>query len=229
MGAALLFAVGAAPPSDGAAKANFVLLSEEECWRRMPEVETGASSPLPNWTRILAGPMPYTAVSALRLDYVYRTLSPLDPKLRSQMRWLAAHANRCAYSEEYAAFDSRRAGLEADDLAARCRGDDSGRSPAEKAALVFAREMALDSAAVTDEEFAALIRYYGVAKVVAMVQESAYANFQDRLLLCLRPEMEPGGPISPIDVRFAPSKMKADPTTHLAIPAPRQASPATRA
>ncbi len=86
----------------------------------------------------LAGSIPRTAASLLRVDYVHRAKSPLDSKLRAQMRWVAAHANRCAYAEEYALADGRRAGLDDEAIEALRRGDFSHRSPAEKSALEFA-------------------------------------------------------------------------------------------
>ena len=84
------------------------------------------------------------------------------------------------------------------------RGDFSQKSPAEKAALEFARKMTVNSASVTDDEFAALVKHYGEKTVAAMVLTMAYANFQDRLVLCLGSPIEPGGPLPPLDVVFAP-------------------------
>ena len=48
----------------------------------------------------------------LELDYLHRAEIPIEPRLRGMMRWTAAHANRCAYSEAYAVADLRRAGLD---------------------------------------------------------------------------------------------------------------------
>ena len=56
------------------------------------------------------------------------------------MRWVAAHANRCAYAEAYAAADARRAGLDDARLDALGREGYPGWSDAERAALSFARE-----------------------------------------------------------------------------------------
>jgi hypothetical protein len=138
----------------------------------------------------------------LELDWLHRANSPLDPRVRGMMRWTVAHANRCAYSKAYAATDLRRAGLaqneiEALDVAA------ATRSEAEQAALVFARKLTLEADAVTDEEVARLVEWYGDKQVVAMVLLVAYANFQDRLFLSLGLNVEPGGPLAPVGVRFA--------------------------
>ncbi|HZW35016.1 MAG TPA: carboxymuconolactone decarboxylase family protein, partial [Isosphaeraceae bacterium] len=92
-------------------RAHVPLLSDQECWKRLPAAN-GGTSPLPSWARALAGSMPRTTAALLRVDYVHRARNPLDPKLRARMRWVAAHANRCAYAEEYAVADGRRAGLD---------------------------------------------------------------------------------------------------------------------
>ena len=47
------------------------------------------------------------------------------------------------------------------------------------------------------------MKHYGEKTVAAMVLSMAYANFQDRLLLCLGSPIEPGGPLPPLDVIFA--------------------------
>ncbi len=61
---------------------RFSLLSDEDCWRKLPPAEKGRGQPLPSWARALAGPMPRTTAALLRLDEVHRNDSPLDPRLR---------------------------------------------------------------------------------------------------------------------------------------------------
>ncbi len=72
----------------------------------------GGGQPLPVWARMLAGDLPRSTAAFLQLDLAQRTKSPVDPGLRAAMRWVAAHADRCAYAEAYAAADARRAGLD---------------------------------------------------------------------------------------------------------------------
>lgn len=186
------------------------VLDDDEARRKLPPMEQGGGSgdpaparqPLPVWARALAGPLPNTTAAMLWLDYLHRAQSPLDPVLRGKVRWIAAHANRCAYSEAVAAADLRRARV--DDSTIRALAGDLAKLPdAECAALTFARKMTLDAATVTDAEMSRLIRLYGEKNVVAMVLLLAYANFQDRLLLALDAQIEPGGPLAPLDVRFA--------------------------
>jgi alkylhydroperoxidase family enzyme len=213
------------PREGGTAVLAFEPLSDEESWKRMPPAESGGGQALPSWARALAGPMPRTTAALLRLDLVHRTRNPLDPKLRAQMRWVAANANRCEYSRAYALFDGRRAGLDDAAIEALRRGDHSRRPSAEKAALEFARKMTVDPASVSDGEFAALVEAYGERKAAAMVLLMAYSNFQDRLLLCLGSPVEPGGPQPPVEVVFAPeafaTKMLKPPTSQ-ASPLPKR-------
>jgi alkylhydroperoxidase family enzyme len=179
------------------------ILSDAECWKRLL-AEKGGDRPLPSWARALADSIPRTTGSLLRVDYAHRALNPIDPKLRAQMRLVAARANHCAYSEAYALFDARRAGMTETEMAALRQGNVSAETPAVGAALEFARKMTVDPASVTDDEFAALVKYHGEKNVVAMVQLMAWANFQDRLVLCLGSSVEPTGPLPPLDVTFKP-------------------------
>ena len=180
---------------------------DEACWKLLPPAEAGAGQPLPSWARRLAGTLPRTTAAMLQLDLAQRSRSPVDPGLRAAMRWVAAHANHCAYAEAYADFDARRAGLDAAALEGLHRGDRAAFTPPERAALEFARKMTVDSDSVTDEEFAALVKDFGANRAASMVLLLAYANFQDRLLLCLGAEVEPGGPRPPVEVAFSPAAL----------------------
>jgi alkylhydroperoxidase family enzyme len=178
------------------------LLDDEDAWKRLPKAERGGGSPLPAWARATADALPRTTAAMLELDYRQRALSPLDARLRAKVRWTAAHANRCAYGEAVALADLERAGASAAER--RALTDAASDAPeAEKAALTFARKMTLGADTVTDDEVKELRRLYGDDKVVALVLLLAYSNFQDRLILALGVGLEPGGPMAPVDVRFA--------------------------
>src|SRR5262245_44269304 len=79
------------------------ILENSEAWKYLPPVEKWAGQPLPAWARALARTLPRTTAALLELDYSHRVKSPLDPKLRGMMRWMAAHTNHCAYTEAIAA------------------------------------------------------------------------------------------------------------------------------
>jgi hypothetical protein len=156
----------AASPSD--ATAYVPLPSSEEAWRFLPRAEKGSGQPLPSWARAMARSLPRTTVALLDLDRIQRTRSPLGPLLRGRMRWIAARANRCAYSMAYAEADLKRAGPDEAGLRS-LKGDHADLPEPERAALDFAHQMTVDAAEVTDAEVARLIAWYGEPKVVAMV------------------------------------------------------------
>jgi alkylhydroperoxidase family enzyme len=198
----MLLAAVVCRAADGpAANPRFPLLSDEQAWKRLPSAEEGSGQPLPAWARALADALPRTTAAMLELDYLHRTHNPLEPALRGKMRWVAAHANRCAYTEALAAADLRRAGVREVDIEALA-GDFGGLPEREQAALVFARKLTLTPDTVTDAEVAKLTREYGDRQVVAMVLLLAHANFQDRLVLALGLPLEEGERLKPLEVRF---------------------------
>jgi alkylhydroperoxidase family enzyme len=206
---------------------RFVPLTDTEAWARLPERTSGTPGPLPNWARVLVRALPRTTAAMLELDYLVRTSNQLDPGLRGQIRWAAAHASRSAYGEAYALADLRAAGLGevADRLAA---GNLSALAPANRASITFAEKLTTDPHSITDAEVAALIDRFGERPVVAMVLVLAYAQFQDRLVLALDLPVESGGPVSPIAARFAKRPFgvvsapppRRPPTGPVTIPAP---------
>ena len=193
----------AAPGQAGDASGLTDRLSVEECWRRLPAPSLGGGQRLPNWALVTARALPRTTAAMLELDWLHRAQNPVGPSLRGKMRWVAADANRCEYAKAFAEADLRRAGLN-DDQIADLKGGPSRWPADERAALEFARGMTVNASAVTDDQVARLRESYGEEKLVAMVQLLAAANFQDRLLLALGIPLEDGGPLPPIEVRFAP-------------------------
>ena len=81
--------------------------------------------------------------------------------------------------------------------------------------------MTVESSKVTDGEFAALVEHFGEKKTAAMVLLLAYANFQDRLLICLNAPVEEEGPMLPVEVAFKPEALasRTNPPAPPAIPA----------
>jgi alkylhydroperoxidase family enzyme len=190
-----------APEGAWAGAANVPVLSDAGAWEKMPPVEEGGGQRLPIWIRALAVSLPQTAAAMLDLDHAQRVESPLPPRLRAKLRWIAADANRCEYGRAYARFDYVQAGGKAEDIDNLPRRLD--RLPeAERLALQLVRQLAEAAYTVTDTQVARLVELYGEKQVVAIVLVAAYANFQDRLLLALGVSVEPGGPLPPLKVRF---------------------------
>ena len=111
------------------------------------------------------------------------------------MRWVIAHANRCAYGEAYALADLERAGA---DVAAvkSLTGDPAHWPDSDRDPLDFARQMTTEAPAVPDELFARLRQRYGDKQVAAMVLLAAYGNFQDRIVLGLALPFESGAALA---------------------------------
>jgi hypothetical protein len=158
--------------------------SEVEAWASLPAPEQKVKGPLPVWARALAGPLPRTTAAMLELDYTHRVKSPLEPKLRAKMRWVAAQAIKSPFGEAQAVADLKRAGTPDAEISALQAGSKDWPVE-ERDALTFAKKLTEAAYKVTDEEVAGLRQQYGDARVVAMVQLLAHANFQDRLLHAL--------------------------------------------
>lgn len=183
-------------------RSRLPVLDEDAAWQRLPKAEQVTDRRLPAWVKALAGPLPRTTAAMLELDHLYRTSDAFDPKLRATMRWVAARANRCSYSQRYAEADMLRAGMP-HEAVNRLELTLDSLPEKELAAINFARKLTLSADSITDDEVAALIAAFGEQPVVAMVLQTAYANFQDRLLLTLNADIEPDGPLPPLAVRFA--------------------------
>jgi alkylhydroperoxidase family enzyme len=183
-------------------RSRILVLNCSEAWKRLPGAERGGGQPLPIWARALANTLPHTTAAMLELDFLQRARSPLEQKLRGRMRWVAAHANGCRYSEAYAEADLRRAGVSETDIGKLAGNLDD--FPADtRAALRFARKLSRDGSSVTDGEVSQLIAQHGERQVVAMVLLLAYSSFQDRLILGLGLSLEQDEPLAPLEVRFA--------------------------
>jgi alkylhydroperoxidase family enzyme len=168
----------------------------------MPAAVSGAGQTLPNWVRAVAPRLPRTAAAMLQLDLAHRTKSPIESVLRGKMRWVVAHANRCAYSEAYALADLKRAGASSADLAT-LTGDSKSWPEADREPLEFAQLLTVAAPTIPDELFERLRKRFGDKQVAAMVLLGAYGNFQDRVVLGLNLPMEVGGPLPPLAVQFA--------------------------
>jgi alkylhydroperoxidase family enzyme len=190
---------------------RLLMLTNDEAWKRLPGAPAQAQ-PLPAWARLLAGPMPLTTARMLELDALHRSGERLEPRLRGLVRWAAADANRCDYAKAVAAADLRRAGLSADEQKIYL-GNRSQLSPAERAAMAFARKMMREAHAVTDEEVKDLLGFLGEQRLVALVALLAHASFQDRVFLALNVQVELPQPLPPLTATFAKPQPKP-PTGH---------------
>jgi alkylhydroperoxidase family enzyme len=136
--------------------------------------------PLPEWAKVLSGPLPKTTARMIELDYLHREKNPLGAVMAARIRGVVATALGSTYGDQTALADLRRAGLGDKELF-----KDVNFTPAELAAFSFAKKLTEEGHAITDSEFAELLKYYGPEKVTAIIHTVAYANFHNRILLAL--------------------------------------------
>lgn len=177
------------------------ILSDEDCWKRLPKAVLGSGQPLPSWAKAVTIHLPRTAAAMLELDYAHRMKSPLDPVLRAKMRWVVADSNHCEYSKAYAIEDLKRSGASAD-MVSGLIGDPGKWPDADRKPLEFAKLLTTAAPTIPDALFEDLRQTYGDQQVASMVLLAAYGNFQDRIVLGLHLPMEESGPLAPLDVEF---------------------------
>ena len=171
---------------DGTIRSPVVkLLSDSECWDRLPETVSGSGQPLPSWARAVAIHLPRTAAAMLKLDFAHRTKSPVDAVLRAKMRWVIADANHCDYSKAYAIADLKRTGATAD-VSSVLTGNPDAWPEADRQPLEFARLLTVAAPTIPDSMFEELRQKFGDNQVASMVLLAAYGNFQDRIVLGLQ-------------------------------------------
>lgn len=128
------------------------MLTDSECWNRLPKSLSGCSQPLPAWARAIAVHLPRTAAAMLQLNFAHRTVSPIDPVLRSKMRWVIADANRCEYSKAYAVFDIQQGGASGE-ISSSFTGNPDSSTEDERESLEFVRLVTVAARTISDEMF----------------------------------------------------------------------------
>jgi hypothetical protein len=145
---------------------------------------------LPEWARVLAGPMPKATAKMLELDFLHRTKNPLGRELAARLRLAVAETLHSDYGRAIAEAD-----LAPFQSPARVLTIEEGL------AVAFAKKLTRAGHAITDEEFEELLKAFGPAKTTAIVHTVAYANFQNRILLGLGVKGE--SPVAPpVAVQF---------------------------
>lgn len=193
-------------PHSVSAEPPFAMLTDAECWQRLPRAVSGSGQPLPIWARAVAVQLPRTAAAMLKLDYAHRVLSPLNPLLRAHLRWIVANENRCEYSKAVATADLQRAGGSVDQLT-----DPKSLPEKHRGAIEFVRLLTVAAPTIPDSLFEDLRSKFDDRQAAAMVLLAAYGNFQDRIVLGLQLPLEENGPLAPLKVEFAEGGLQVAP------------------
>src|SRR4029079_8823588 len=86
----------------------FPAVSAADAWAKLPPLKQPA---LPEWARVLAGPLPKTTAKMLELDYLHREKNPLGPELAAVLRWAVAATLGSKYGISIAEADLHSAGV----------------------------------------------------------------------------------------------------------------------
>ncbi len=190
-----------------------ILESNEKAWQVLPKAIVGEGTSLPSWARMLAPRLPLSTATLLELDWAQRTKSPVAAELRAAMRFVVATANGCGYAQQAALFDLRNTDASQSQCDTLISATFDGWSSEHRSALRFARKMSIASSRVTDEEFQELVDAFGENQTASMVLLAAYANMQDRLLLCLGADAimdAADGALAAVEVSFSPGSFNIE-------------------
>ncbi len=158
-------------------------VTDEAAWSMLPPVAKGDKQPLPNWVKPVVLQMPRTAAAMIELDAAFRNTNAIDPALRAKLRWIVAHANQCIYGEKLALADLRRADKGA--TLSEFTGPATQWPASEADVFQFVKLLSTAAPTIPDSLFEKVRAKHGDRGVAAIVLLTAYANFQDRLLLGL--------------------------------------------
>lgn len=201
-----------ASSSSGGSWRAWERLTDAQAWKMLPELASGDKQKLPNWTKPIVLHMPRTAAAMLELDAAFRNGGPLDAALRAKLRWIIAHSNRSAYGEALALADLRR--VAGNDVSISDFTCPPSQWPASlRNEFEFVRSLSLSAPTISDSLFENLRAKHGDRGVAAMVLLTAYANYQDRILLGLQVPIESDGPYPPLNVKFVDGALQVAPLT----------------
>lgn len=153
------------------------LVEEETTRQRLGEA--APSGPLPLWMRLLAH-FPNEGLGRVAaLTEIDRPGGPLSPLEKARVGWIVARQDRAWYATGLVYHRLRRLG-ETDERIFALDGDWTGFSEDEQAMFRFARQLATTPIALTDEEFAELLRRRGPEVVVPLVNYVVGRVYFDR-------------------------------------------------
>jgi uncharacterized peroxidase-related enzyme len=102
----------------------------------------------------------------------------VDRRIKTMLYLATSYANRCAFCIAANLPGGRKAGLTDDELRSLENGQDEGFSPAERAAIRYARELTLTAHAEAARE--ELFQHFSHEQIVEITLVIAMANFTNR-------------------------------------------------
>ena len=150
------------------------LASAEDARKFMPEAV--AMGPTPNWVRLFA--VSPSSQGRIKGEYALRDKGNLEPKLRAQIDWIAAHLDRAWYALGHAEQRLVALGESTERIAALAGAWDSFTDQ-ERAVFRLVRVSTVKPMAVSDDDFTELHKHYKhaqIAEIMHRICETAYFN-----------------------------------------------------
>lgn len=173
----------AAPPAWPARPAPEDRAQVEAAWRaarsRTPTLPlAGGAAGEPNWVRLL-NTFPKAGGSRAAGLKLAAEKGKLTPRLKAEIAWVAARADRAWYALAVARERLKAVGLRDAEVFALDAGNDL--PPAERAALRFARKLTATPALVTDADVEGLRKHFTDPQVAEIVFHTCNAAFFNRV------------------------------------------------
>jgi alkylhydroperoxidase family enzyme len=137
------------------------------------------AGPLPEWVRALTW-FPDAGVRQIACYTATKNEGRLPPRLKAQIAWTTARHNRAWYALNDALARLAEHGLSEVQAFALDDPDHAGSTPAERAALEFARKLTVTPYAMTDEDIAPLRELFSDHEVAEIVYVTCTGNMFDR-------------------------------------------------
>jgi alkylhydroperoxidase family enzyme len=152
------------------------LASVEEARKLLPE--SVGDGLVPNWVRLLA--LTRSGQGRVTGQYALRTKGNLEPKMRAQIDWIAAHHDQAWYALGQAEKQLRTLG-ESEKSIAALAGNWDGFSDQERAAFRLVRVSTAAPMFVSDDDFVPLRKHYSATQVAEIVHRIAAAASFNRI------------------------------------------------
>ena len=146
----------------------------------LPEDTFPADHPLPNWARLLAN-FPKAGPAKIATLRTAETKGNLPAKLKAQLAWVSARADRAWYALAHARDRLRALGQGDDAIFAIDQASEPNFTPGELAAFAFARKLTVDPALIGDADFNALKKYYSDSEIAELIYHVNHDVFFNRL------------------------------------------------
>jgi alkylhydroperoxidase family enzyme len=138
-----------------------------------------SKEPLPQWVRLLAN-FPKAGKARIVTLHAAKDKGKLDPKLKSQIAWIAARHDRAWYAVGHAQRRLKSLGLSDDDIF-KLDGAWDDYSPGERTAFSLTRKATVAPASIEDDDVAELRKNYSDHQVAEIVYHITLAAFFDRV------------------------------------------------